>query len=136
MDLLTSEKIKWLVLIVCATSSMMGWKTRIASFMINDLPVGLPDKQQAIAGSFLKLKNYPNPFQHSTVISWQLTTGCQVVLKVYDFTGRELKTLVDCEQAKGEYKVELNAEGLPAGIYFYQLQVNENFKTKKMIHVK
>jgi hypothetical protein len=78
-------------------------------------------------------QNYPNPFAESTTITWQLPKDAHVILKVYDFTGREVKTLVDCEQAKGEHKVNFDATGLPAGVYFFQLRVNGRIETKKMI---
>jgi hypothetical protein len=81
-------------------------------------------------------QNYPNPFSTSTTITWQLMKAAHVVLKVYDFTGREMKTLVDGEQAKGEHTVTFNAEGLPAGVYFYQLMVNGLLNTRKMILIK
>jgi len=79
------------------------------------------------------IQNYPNPFNKSTTISWQLPGDAHVILKVYDYTGREVKTLVDGTQTKGEHKVKFDAIGLPAGIYFYQLQVNGKIEIKKMI---
>jgi len=47
-----------------------------------------------------------------------------------------MKTLVNCKQAMGEHKVEFNAEGLPAGIYFYRLQTENHFLTRKMVLLK
>jgi hypothetical protein len=78
-------------------------------------------------------QNYPNPFNTTTTISWQLPLKAHVVLKVYDFTGREIKTLVNCNQTKGEYKVNFNASGLPAGVYFYQLMANGRCEAKMMV---
>jgi len=78
-------------------------------------------------------RNYPNPFTESTTITWQLTKAAHVILIVYDFTGREMKTLVDCTQEKGEHLIKFDASGLPAGVYFYQLRANGVFCTNKMI---
>lgn len=78
-------------------------------------------------------QNYPNPFTGNTVISWQQPKDAHVVLKVYDFTGRELTTMKDCVLPGGEYQVKYDASGLPDGVYFYQLQVNRRIETKKMI---
>lgn len=86
------------------------------------------------SGIILK-QNFPNPFKETSTISWQLPKDSHVVLKVYDFTGREMKTLVDSEQARGEHKVEFEASGLPAGIYFYQLRANGKVVTKKMVYL-
>ena len=82
------------------------------------------------------IQNYPNPFSETTTITWQLPKDAHVVLKVYDFKGREVKTLVNWEQVKGEHKVEFDAEGLPTGVYFYQLQANENVESKRMLYLK
>jgi photosystem II stability/assembly factor-like uncharacterized protein len=82
------------------------------------------------------IRNYPNPFSESTTITWQLINNAHVILKVFDFTGREVKTLVDCVQAKGDHQVDFNVSGLPAGVYFYQLRANGRILTKKMIHLK
>jgi len=89
-----------------------------------------------LSGKILLNQNYPNPFAESTTINWQLPQAAHVVLKIYDFTGREVQTLVDCQQAMGEHKVDFNAINLPAGVYFYQLQANGIMETKKMICFK
>ncbi len=85
---------------------------------------------------FILNQNYPNPFKEITTINWRQPNDGHVVLKVYDFTGRVVKTLVDCEQAKGEHKVKFDASGLSAGVYFYQLKVSGNAETKRMVLIK
>jgi len=92
-----------------------------------------PPKNVGHSRAELLLQNYPNPFNGSTTISWQLPEKVHVILKVYDFTGREVKTLVDCDQAKGEHIVNFDASWLPSGVYFYQLQANGMIETKKMV---
>ena len=82
------------------------------------------------------IRNYPNPFTETTTITWLLPADAHVVLKIYDFTGREVKTLVDVGQAKGEHKVNFDASGLLAGVYFYQLRLNGKAETKKMVLIK
>jgi len=88
---------------------------------------------ELVSSRIILTQNYPNPFAETTIITWQLPKDAHVILKVYDFTGREVKTLVNCEQAKGEHKVNFDATGLPAGVYFYQLRANGRVETKKMI---
>lgn len=89
-----------------------------------------------VSNSVILKQNYPNPFAESTTINWQLPQTAHVVLKIYDFAGREVKTLVDCEQVRGEHKADFNAASLPAGVYFYQLRINGIMETKKMICFK
>ena len=85
---------------------------------------------------YARLTVFPNPFSQSAVISWQMNNYRHIALKIYDFMGREIKTLVDEYQAPGEHQVTFNAEGLAAGIYFYQLRANGIVETKKMIILK
>jgi len=94
------------------------------------------DESPSGLGSFQLCQNHPNPFAETTTICWQLPNDAHVILKVYDFTGREVKALLECDQAKGEHKIKFNATGLPAGIYFYKLHANGMTETKKMIYIK
>ncbi|MDO9255032.1 MAG: T9SS type A sorting domain-containing protein [Bacteroidales bacterium] len=94
------------------------------------------DESPSAPDSFQLYQNQPNPFNTATIITWQLPNDAHVVLKVYDFTGREVKTLVDGKQEKGEHTATFNAQSLPAGVYFYQLRVNGKVETKKMLYLK
>jgi len=82
------------------------------------------------------LQNQPNPVNQSTVFTWRLGIGCPVVLKVYDFLGREVKTLVDEVMSPGEHHVNYDASGLTPGVYFSQIRVNGIAETKKIIKLK
>lgn len=57
-------------------------------------------------------------------------------LIVYDILGREITTLVNEAKQPGTYEVEFNAEGLPSGVYYYQLKAGSLIETKKMIILK
>jgi hypothetical protein len=111
-----------------------GWGEFSESNWFNASFVSI-NKEQNLPNNILE-QNYPNPFNKRTTISWVLPKDSHVVLKVYDFTGREVRTLVDSELAKGEYKVQFDAGDWQAGVYFYQFQANGRIKTKKMIHLK
>ena len=78
-------------------------------------------------------QNFPNPFNPSTKINWQMPARNQVTLKVYDVLGNEISTLVNEEKEAGTHVVEWNAVNLPSGVYFYQLKAGEFIQTKKMI---
>jgi len=78
-------------------------------------------------------QNYPNPFNPKTFIRYQIPENGLVKLKIYDLAGREITTLVNENQTAGMYTSEWNAEGLPSGMYLYQLKANEFLETKKLI---
>lgn len=80
--------------------------------------------------------NYPNPFNPSTKINWDLPFSGFVKLKIYNALGTEVETLVSEKQNAGSYSVDFNAASLPSGIYFYKLVTEKFSETKKMILVK
>ena len=90
-------------------------------------------KDQNLRPTYALKQNYPNPFVETTTISWQLPEMAHVALKVYDFAGREVETLVDGKQTKGHHWVNFDASGLPAGVYLCRLQANGNIETIKML---
>ena len=69
-------------------------------------------------GHSLMFPNYPNPFTQGTTISWHQPEKAHVVLKLYDFTGKEMCTLMDCDRSSGEHRFNYDASKLPSGIYF------------------
>ncbi len=94
--------------------------------------------------SFSLSQNFPNPFNPTSRIQYQVPSISQVVLKIYDILGNEIATLVNEEKPAGSYEVEFNPESsinhLASGVYFYQLkatpnggQAGEFIQTKKMI---
>ncbi len=81
--------------------------------------------------------NYPNPFNPSTVIRYQLSTAGKARLSVYDILGREVAVLVNEDRAAGQYQVTFNASGLSSGVYLYRMQLNgEVISTRRMTLVK
>jgi len=89
-----------------------------------------------IPNNFNLEQNYPNPFNPSTMISYSIPSSQKVTLKVYDELGREVVTLVNSEQAAGNYNVSFNATGFASGVYFYKLQAGSFIQIKKMILMK
>lgn len=82
--------------------------------------------------------NYPNPFNPSTTINYQLTTAGYVTLKVYDVLGSEVATLVNEYQQAGTHNCEWRIENgeIPSGVYFYQINSGNYSQVKKMILAK
>ena len=85
---------------------------------------------------FILRQNYPNPFNPSTKIKFSLPSSGSTSLKIFNTLGEEVTILLDKELTTGTYEVEWNAEGLPSGVYFYQLKTGEFVETKKMILMK
>lgn len=81
--------------------------------------------------------NYPNPFNPTTKIRYEISEQVDVLLRVYDITGRYIQTLVNKSlQAPGQYTVTFDGAGLASGVYIYRLQAGSFTDTRRMMLVK
>lgn len=80
--------------------------------------------------------NFPNPFNPTTTISYQIAEGGRVSLRVFDVLGKEVARLVDGFQNAGRYSVDFDASALSSGIYLYKLEANDFIKAGKMVVTK
>ena len=81
-------------------------------------------------------QNYPNPFNPETKIEYQIFQESMVELNIYDISGRLIQNLVAKKQSPGKYHFIWNAGNRVSGVFFYQLLVNNESKTQKMILLK
>ena len=81
-------------------------------------------------------QNFPNPFNPTTVITYQIPSAGQVSLKVYDSIGKLVTTLVDKIQEAGKFTINFDGNNLSNGIYFYKLQTGNYSSVKKMLILK
>jgi len=81
-------------------------------------------------------QNYPNPFNPSTKIRFALPEKAHTTLRVYNSLGEFVEELVSEVKEAGNYEVELNADNLISGIYFYRLVSGKFQETKKMLLLK
>lgn len=83
---------------------------------------------------FAPLKqNFPNPFCTTTEISFKLTEHCTVSLNIYDAQGKLIREEINSKMNPGDYKVVFDGSNLPAGLYFYKLNIGGKNSTHKMI---
>ncbi|HUI31648.1 MAG TPA: glycoside hydrolase family 3 C-terminal domain-containing protein, partial [Candidatus Acidoferrales bacterium] len=80
--------------------------------------------------------NFPNPFNPTTMIGYQLPVKSRVSLDVYDVLGRKVAGLVDDEENAGYYKVNFDGSKLSSGVYFCRLTAGNYASVKKMVMVK
>lgn len=81
-------------------------------------------------------QNYPNPFNPSTKIEFVIPAASHVSLKIFDITGREVKTVINKNMQGGRHSVDFNAASLASGIYFYKISADKFNETKKMTLIK
>lgn len=86
--------------------------------------------------SYFNAKNYPNPFNPETKITYTLPSASSVKITVYDRLGREVVVLVDESQSEGDHSVSFNAGSLPSGVYFYRIKTAGMVEVRKMVFTK
>ena len=87
---------------------------------------------------FTLSQNYPNPFNPSTSIKFTLPVASNVSLKLFNLLGEEVAELISAQMAAGLHQVELNADELSSGTYFYVIKATSDngfgfTDSKKMI---
>jgi hypothetical protein len=116
--------------------SRAGGQSR-SGLAVFDLPgTGAPEVA-GLGAAGLGLSCAPSPFRSSTLFRFSLPAAQDVTLRVYDVAGRVVRTLIQDERrGPGAQQVELRADSLPAGLYFYRLEAGEDHTEGKMVHLK
>ena len=91
--------------------------------------------------SFELYQNFPNPFNSSTTIRYELPLPSEVQINIFDITGRLIKTLIDREFQAGSFIIDWNGEDsrnekVSSGVYFYRIDAGGFSKSIKMILIK
>ncbi len=92
---------------------------------LSEMITSVHSELSEIPKEFRLLQNYPNPFNPSTTISYQIPTQSHVTLKIYDVLGREIITLVNKVEEPGFISVNLNAQRLASGVYYYRITARQ-----------
>ena len=97
---------------------------------VENTPGQLPNK-------FALSQAYPNPFNPSTNVKFNISEAGNVSLKVYNTLGQLVKTLVNNEfKSAGEYNLRVDMSNFASGVYLYRLEEGNNILTKKMVLLK
>jgi len=96
---------------------------------------------ESLLKTFMLYPNYPNPFNPTTTIRYNLLQSSLVNITIYDMMGRKIKTLINQSQDAGQRSIVWKATNdfghpVSTGIYLYQIHAGDNIQTKKMIFLK
>lgn len=112
-------------------------------FTLDDLSFGpagstssVDDNGNVIPNAFELEQNFPNPFNPTTAILYDVPSRSHVKLTVFDQLGRVVETLLNETQDAGRYKTYFDATKLPSGVYSYTLQTDSFAKTRTMTLIK
>lgn len=98
--------------------------------------LGVHDRPQSLPRAFRLEHNYPNPFNPTTTIRYEVPRTSFVTIRVYNVLGQEVVTLVSEKREPGRYQVVFDGSKLSSGVYFYRLQANGYANTLKLLLMK
>lgn len=127
--------------IVSFSITGLGSLPHIGSYYIVDdisltSATDVASRPNGIPKTFALEQNFPNPFNPTTNIIYDIPTQSHVTLSVFDVLGHEVTTIVNEVQSAGRYKAVLDASRLASGVYFYRIQAGSYVQTRKMTVVK
>ena len=118
-------------------SGKYNYRLKQTDFNGNYEYFNLSDEVNISAPVNFELKqNYPNPFNPSTNLEFGISNLGFITLKVYDISGKEVKTLVNEIKEAGYYTVKFDGSSLSSGIYFYKMQAGGKEISGKMLLLK
>ena len=108
---------------------------------MSSVEVALAPPVSALPGQYALLANYPNPFNPSTTIRYDVPEAGSVVLRIYDVMDQMVRELVDVSQAAGRYSVmwdgrDASGERVANGVYLYELRAGDFRAIRKMVLMK
>jgi hypothetical protein len=105
-------------------------------FEILAIPMSTSIVSEPLADGIRLTEAWPNPFNPSTVVGWQLSVGGRTSVIVYDLLGREIAVLVDATLPAGEHNVRFDAGNLPSGLYLVRLESGGRSDTRRITLLK
>ncbi len=105
------------------------------SFPVNVGPTDVASTEQ-LPTEFALFQNFPNPFNPTTNIRFDLPKESNVTLKIYNVLGEEVAKLVDKVMPAGHQSVTFDATKLASGMYIYRIQAADFVQVKKMLLMK
>jgi hypothetical protein len=117
-----------------STGSSSGQSTKVA-LAATENTTGVKNLS-AEPAEFALLPNYPNPFNPSTEIRYQVPDAGHVMLTIFDAAGREIGVLLNETKQSGTYSVRFDPASLSSGVYIACLNFNGRQLTRKMLFAK
>ncbi len=125
-------------LVIAGESSSYSSKEDAYLLNVSDFskPNSVEGELTSLPGRFQLYRNYPNPFNSQTQISFSLDKLEYVELNIFNIHGEKVGTLLTSNLSPGYYRINFNASGLPSGVYFAELVTPSNRQVQKMMLIK
>jgi hypothetical protein len=101
----------------------------------NDEIVSVPHEQQrdGIPGEFRLHQNFPNPFNPSTVIRYDVAQATHVTIEIFNVIAQRVAVIADGFHHAGSYEIIFHGDNLSSGVYLYKMSTEEFVKSKRFI---
>ncbi len=113
-----------------------GTPVHLRTISLTVTPVGLTSNENEVPKDFFLYQNFPNPFNPTTNIRFDIAKAGLVTLSVYDVTGKKVADLVNENLNTGKHTVDFNASNIASGVYFYKIETPDFTSIKKMMLIK
>lgn len=100
--------------------------------IINPTGIGEELKQNG----FSIHQNFPNPFNSSTCINYEISENSFVEIEVFNLSGTMCEKLVSEQKTPGNYSVRFDGNGLNSGTYYYIIKIGNQYQTRKLLLIK
>ncbi len=112
------------------------WSDTFTVFL-DSIVSSIENRELNLPTEYVLDQNFPNPFNPTTTISYQLPYASDVELSIYNLLGQKVATLVSERQQVGHYQVSWNAGGFASGVYYYILRTDAGFvQSRKLLLLK
>ncbi len=106
-------------------------------FLDDTTQMALADEQDSkLPDQAMLYQNYPNPFNPNTIIRFNLSTGSNLKLSIYNVNGRLVQVLIQDQFPAGDHRLVWNAQGLTAGVYLLRLETEDETIVRRMTLLK
>lgn len=122
--------------LICASGYNTGYLNNTEILTDTMSTVKINSVTSELPNGFRLMQNFPNPFNPSTAITYQINSAGLVSLKVFDLLGKEVAELVNEFQSPGTYSINFEAGKLNSGVYFYRLRSGDFEDTKRLALLK
>ncbi|GEM_PF-1717652 len=102
----------------------------------NEVIVDIRPETRAIPKSYYLYDPYPNPFNPSTKMEFDVPAIVGLNITIFDMLGREVVTLVDARREPGHYEISWDAGQQASGVYFCRMSANTDASKSTQIHVE
>lgn len=121
---------------VLAQSAITLDQNAITQPTSSSVVTSVEETEGSLPDTFTLSQNFPNPFNPSTVISYQIPVTAEIRLEIFNMLGQSVALLVNEQKAAGLHTVNFDASSLSSGIYIYRIQSNNFNQSKKMLLIK